>query len=165
VPIIGSKTDADFAASFVKLEDLSDDERRVMVEAGRTTTVITRDRHVAVADKGLLLPKHVARQVQDQVSFHFSVANNTEMWNRLKVRPTGRAADPYQTDMRYCVYDEPFRTYLYTQAWVKRIVNEIGTVEKYRAFFGREPRMKVSRLSGRAEVGAQTTAAPLDQPA
>lgn len=83
--------------------------------------------------------------------FHFNASNNAEMWKRLKVRPPEGANDPYQTKAKYCVYDEPFRAYLYTPAWVKRVVKEIGTVEKYRSFFGREPRMKVSRLAERVK--------------
>jgi hypothetical protein len=76
---------------------------------------------------------------------------------------TGDAADPYQTDPRYCVYDEAYDNYLYKPAWVQRIVKEIGTVERYRAFFGREPRMKITRLSDRSSERAD--AMPADRPA
>jgi len=69
------------------------------------------------------------------------LATHTKMWKRLKVRPGSGASDPYQTEARYCVYDEPFRTYVYTPAWVKRILKEIGTVEKYSSFFGCAPPM------------------------
>jgi hypothetical protein len=157
VPMVGPKTDADLAVDFVRLDDLTEDERTVMTEAGRTGTVIVRDRQVEVAAKDKLLPKHVAPLVEQQVPFHFTVPNNTEMWKRLNVRPSRGASDPYQTEGRYCVYDEPFGAYVYTQAWVKRIVKEIGTVEKYRAFFGREPRMKVSRLERSEDGSTQDT--------
>lgn len=165
VPITGSKTEADLAASFVKLDDLTEDERNTMIQAGRTATVIIRDKHVEVADKDLMLPKQVAAKVERQLPFLFPLGNHTEMWTRLGVRPPGRAADPYRTDARYCVYDVPFRAYLYTEAWVKRIVKEIGTVEKYRAFFGRDPRMKVTQLADRAGAEPEAAAARADQPA
>jgi hypothetical protein len=143
VPIVGSKTDADLAINFVKLDELSEEERRVMVQAGRQGTVIVRDRHVEVADKDKLLPAQVARLVEDQVPFEFNVQReHTETWRRLAVRPSTTAANPYDTDARYCVYNETFKTYAYTPAWVNWIIKEIGTVEKYRAFFNREPRMK-----------------------
>ena len=165
VPMVGPKTDADLAINFVKLDELNEDERKVMTEAGRTGTVIVRDRQVEVATKNKLLPKHVAQMIQEQVPFHFTVANNTEMWKRLQVRPSAGANDPYQTEARYCVYDEPFRSYLYTAAWVKRILKEIGTVEKYRSFFGREPRMKVSRLAERAGPAVTPDASMDNRPA
>ncbi|WP_406185886.1 DUF3644 domain-containing protein [Streptomyces sp. NBC_01006] len=143
VPIIGSKTDADLAINFVRLDELSDDERRIMVEAGRQGTVIVRDRHVEVADKDKLLPRQVACQVEALVPFEFHVQpEHTQMWRRLGVRPPTSSADPYDTDARYCVYNETFKSYAYTPAWVKLIVKEIGTVTKYRAFFGKDPRMK-----------------------
>jgi hypothetical protein len=46
-----------------------------------------------------------------------------------------------------CLYDEPFRQYAYTPAWVARVAREVDTVEKWRAFFGAEPRLKVSTLA------------------
>ncbi len=141
--MVGSKTDADLAIDFVKLDDLTEDERRVMIEAGRHGTVIVRDRHVEVADKDKLRPGQVARLVEDQLPFEFTVyREHTEMWKQLRVRPPKGATDPYATDARYCVYSEAFETYAYTRAWVKKIIKEIGTVENYRSFFGREPRIK-----------------------
>jgi hypothetical protein len=81
--------------------------------------------------------------VEERVPFEFNVyREHVEMWKRLKVRPGTVADDPYDTDARYCIYNEAFKSYAYTPAWVARIVKEIGTVEKYRAFFQREPRMK-----------------------
>lgn len=146
VPMVGPKTDADLVVDFVHLEDLTEDERAVMTEAGRRGTVIVRDRHVEVSAKDKLRPTRVAELVEEQVPFYFTAANNAEMWKRLQIRPPAGADDPYQTDNRYCVYDEPFNGYVYTRAWVRRVVDEVGTVEKFRAFFGREPRMRVSWL-------------------
>lgn len=143
VPMVGTKTDADLAVTFVKREDLTDDELKTLVDAGRQGTVIVRDRHVEVANKDMLLPGQVARLVEEQLPFHFNIHHeHTEMWRRLKVRPAAGADNPYETDARYCVYSDAFGAYAYTPAWVKKIVREIGTIEKYRSFFGREPRMK-----------------------
>ncbi|MEV6522634.1 DUF3644 domain-containing protein [Longispora sp. NPDC051575] len=143
IPIVGSKTDADLAIDFVKLDDLNEAERTIMVEAGRLGTVITKVKHVEVADKDKLLPGQVARLVEEQLPFEFHVhPEHTEMWRRLGVRPAQNCADPYGTDARYCVYSETFKTYTYKAAWVKRVISEVGTVEKYRNFFGKEPRVK-----------------------
>lgn len=160
IPIVGSKTDADLAINFVKLDELSDEERRVLVEAGRRGTVIIKNRHVEVADKDKLLPKQVASQVEAQVPFEFHIQpEHTEMWRRLGVRPATNTADPYATDAKYCVYNETFKSYAYTPSWVKRIIKEIGTTEKYRAFFGREPRMKkVAKLPKQAGLSSEAVA-------
>ncbi|MEV8547534.1 DUF3644 domain-containing protein [Streptomyces sp. NPDC051572] len=143
VPILGTKTDADLAVNFVNLDELTDMERAVMTKAGRTGTVITKVKHVEVADKDKLLPKQVACQVEAQVPFEFHIhPEHTEMWRRLGARPAKGAANPYDTDARYCIYNDAFKSYAYTPAWVKKVIKEIGTVEKYRAFFGKEPHMK-----------------------
>ncbi|MFE9293722.1 DUF3644 domain-containing protein [Streptomyces niveus] len=143
VPIVGKKTDADLAINFVNLDELTEDERTVMTEAGRTGAVISKFKYRDVADKGKMLPKQVACEVEAHVPFEFHVQpEHTEMWRRLGVRPATKAANPYDTVDKYCVYSEVFSTYVYTDAWVAKIVREIGTVEKYRAFFGKEPRRK-----------------------
>lgn len=147
--MLGPKTDADLAVNFVRLDELTEDERRVMLEAGRAGTVIVRDRPVEVVAKDKLLPKQVAHLVEQQLPYHFDTNKHAEIWTRLKVRPAKDSPNPTRTETRYCVYNEPFRNYLYTLAWVQRVVEEIGTVEKYREFFGREPRMKVSELPNR----------------
>ena len=141
VPIVGPKTSADLAVNFVNLDSLSDAERKTMVDAGRTGTVIVRDKHVEVAGKGKLRPHQVVSLVQKAVPFEFTLyAHHTVMWQRLKVRPATAAANPYGTDQKYCVYDEPYKSYLYTQAWVERILKTIGTPSKFQKFFGYSPR-------------------------
>ncbi|WP_097970711.1 DUF3644 domain-containing protein [Streptomyces sp. gb14] len=143
VPMVGKKTDADLAVTFVDLHNLSEEELIVLSELGRTGTVMTKVKHRDVADVGKMLPKEVARQVEAQVPFEFHIQpEHTEMWRRLNVRPATSAANPYDTVDKYCVYSEVFGAYVYTTAWVTKIVREIGTVDKYRAFFGREPRRK-----------------------
>ncbi|GAB7101709.1 hypothetical protein JCM4814A_00230 [Streptomyces phaeofaciens JCM 4814] len=143
VPMVGSKTEADLAIDFVKLDELTEEERKVMVEAGRKGTVIIRDRQVEVADKAKLRAKQVCTLVETQLPFEFSpFSEHLEMWQRFKVRPAKNSAKPCDTDARYCIYSEAFNSYLYTSAWVAKIIKEIGTVEKYREFFGKEPRIK-----------------------
>ncbi|MFJ4466166.1 DUF3644 domain-containing protein [Streptomyces sp. NPDC089424] len=150
VPITGSKTDADLAVNFVKLDDLTEDERRTMVEAGRSGTVITRDRHVEVADLNRMRPTQVAARVEEQLPFRFSASReHAEMWKRLRIRPVKGSDNPYATVPRYCSYNEAFDQYVYTQAWINKILKEIGTAELYRAFFGREPRMKTRVVASR----------------
>lgn len=158
VPMVGPKTDADMAINFVRLDELTEEERRIMLDAGRSGTVIVRDRQVDVAAKDKLLPGHVAKQVEDRVPFYFGTNEHAALWQRLGVRPPTGGDDPHKTNPKYCVYAEPYRSYLYTSRWVEKVIELIGSVEKYRAFFGKDPRMKVTDLSDRAtsERGSAT---------
>lgn len=139
VPILGPKSDADLAVNFVDLSKLTEDEREILVNAGREGHVITKMKHVEVASLDKLLPSQVVSLVQAELPFRFTINLHTDMWKKLKVRPARGAKDPRLTDARYCLYDEPFRSYVYTRAWVAKIINEIGTVEKFTKFFGYGP--------------------------
>lgn len=90
VPITGSKTDADLAVNFVKLDDLTEDERRIMVEAGRKGAVITRDRHVEVADLNRMRPTQVAARVEEQLPSGSAHPENTRRcgsgWESVRSR-------------------------------------------------------------------------------
>lgn len=143
VPMVGKKTDADLAVNFVNWDNLTDDERAVLSELGRTGTVVTRTKRVETMNPAKLRASDVAKRVEAELPFHFSLhGEHTKMWRRFGVRPAAEASDPRPTVAKYCVYDEPVSTYLYTDAWVAKILREVGTVEKYRAFFGKEPLMK-----------------------
>jgi len=50
---------------------------------------------------------------------------HTAAWHRHKVRPVVGSAKPDATDSRYCVYDTVHGDYLYTQAWIDRLVAEL----------------------------------------
>lgn len=146
VPMIGPKSDADLALDFVNLDKLHEDDRERLVKAGREGSVITKIKHVEVLRKDCLPAKRAAEAIEKRLPFRFNVHHHTVAWRKLAVRPAGGAGDPRATDAKYCLFDEPFRQYAYTPAWVDRIVREVGTVEKFRAFFGSEPRMKPGKL-------------------
>ncbi|MFD9716273.1 hypothetical protein [Streptomyces sp. NPDC059076] len=94
-------------------------------------------------------------RVEEQLPFRFSASReHAEMWKRLGIRPVKGSDNTYDTVARYYSYNEAFDQYVYTQAWTRKILKEIGTVEKYRAFFGREPRMKTGTTASEAAYRA-----------
>ena len=141
VPMLGPKSEADAAFEFVKLDELTDDERQVMIEAGRSGRVVTKFKKVPVSAAGCMLPKRVVSEVQKRVPFNFNMGQHTRLWKQFKLHPPGWVA-PHggETVSEFCIPDEPTRQYVYTPAWVDKIVKEIGTPEKFEAFFGTSPR-------------------------
>ena len=140
VPMLGPKSNADAAFEFVKLNDLPDEERKVMTEAGRSGKVITKVKAVPVSAKGQMLPKRVVAEVQKRVPYRFNLAVHTRMWKRYQLHPPKWAPpDGGETISEYCLSNEPTRQYVYTDAWVKKIIEDIGTVEKFEAVFGYPP--------------------------
>ena len=41
--------------------------------------------------------------------------------------------------MKYCIYDEPYKDYLFTQALVDKVARELSTAEKFETFTGLKP--------------------------
>ena len=122
IPHIGPKTEADLAVTFVQEKDLAD-QRDALGRIARSGVVATRTKKVPVQNVGRLLPKAVVARVKQRVP-QFSMSDHTWMWRRFRVRPAANASDPTQTDSRYCIYDEPVKTYLYNDAWVKKAIRE-----------------------------------------
>ena len=59
----------------------------------------------------------------------------------------------------FCIPDEPTRQYVYTPAWIDEIEKEIGTPEKFEAFFGISPRKgKVTPIAAAPSRQEQTEA-------
>ncbi len=107
---------ADLAMEFVRLEDLSPEQRET-VQAG---TVLIRDRHVEVANVDRLKPSEVVERVQ-AVWPKFNLYYHTLASRFFKVRPKGKSEHPDATDTRYCFFDVVHRDYTYTEAWVARL--------------------------------------------
>jgi hypothetical protein len=141
IPMLGPKSAADAAIDFVKLDELTDDERKVMIEAGRSGAVITKLKKVPVSSAGCMLPKRVVSEVQKRVPFDFNMGLHTRLWKHFKLHPARWVApDGGDTMSEFCIPDEPTRQYVYTPAWIDKIVKEIGMPEEFEAFFGTRPR-------------------------
>lgn len=56
------------------------------------------------------------------------------MEKRLVFRPVKGSGTSCATVARNCSYHQVFGRYVSTQAWIKRILEEVGMVEKCRAF-------------------------------
>jgi hypothetical protein len=52
----------------------------------------------------------------------FTMGTHTQMWKSYGVRPGRRTSHPELTDQRYSVWDEPHGDYLYTEAWVEKLI-------------------------------------------
>lgn len=145
VPIVGPKTEADLAVNFVNIDKLTEEEIETLMSAGRDGKVVTKVKHVEVASKDKMLPKQVVKRVNERVPYVLTVNQHTLLWKHFGIRPSGRGGHRTATDARYCVYDEPFRSYVYTEAWVEKIVREVGTIDRCREI-GFSPQARVTPI-------------------
>lgn len=137
IPNVGKKSDADLALKFIREEDLSDEEKKMM--ASLSSPVLVREKIRPVSSEDKYRPSEVAELVQNQIPFKFRVDHVVRAWKKLKCRPSPNAPHPEKTDRKYCVYDRAHKDYLYTKAFIKKLVNETKTAPKFLAFIGTEP--------------------------
>jgi hypothetical protein len=83
-----------------------------------------------------MLPSEVVPAIQTRVPFKFHMGHFVKAWKVLKCRPEVGAKHPERTDERYCVYDARHGDYLYTDAFVKRIVKEVKTAKGFLGLLG-----------------------------
>lgn len=148
LPQTGPKTQADAVMRFVREEEMTDVQR----QARDVVQTVVRTKQVAVQNKGRHKPGAVAKLVQEGLGMKFTVSDHTKAWQHFKVRPPTKASRPENTDDRYCVWDEPHGDYLYTDAWAKRLIEELANPFAYKAVTGRRA---ARAAQPRARRGAQ----------
>ena len=140
VPRTGPRTGSDIAMTFIRDENLTDDQRRELALLGKAGTVIVRERARPIVNAGMLRPAEAARRIDSRLPFRFGLYSHfPQMWKHLQVRPQGGAENPERTDERYCVYDSAQGDYLYTPAFVDRVVSILEDDRAWSEVFGRPP--------------------------
>ena len=139
VPWIGPKTQADLAVQFVRLDELTADERTTLAQLGRTGKVIVRERIRGVVHHGRMKPGDVVAEVQEEIPWAFSMWHFVHAWRHYAVRPPSSSAHPDHADERYCIYDETHRDYVYTPAFAQKLIRNLQTEESFREIYDRDP--------------------------
>ncbi|MGH7736275.1 MAG: DUF3644 domain-containing protein [Candidatus Tyrphobacter sp.] len=116
-----SPAQRDLPIEFVDLTKLSPQEAQA-VESAR---IVIRDRQVEAVNVDRLKASEVVARVQ-AVAPAFSLYHHTLAWRAYAIRPRSNATDPASTDARFAVYDRAHRDYLYTEAWVERLIRDLG---------------------------------------
>lgn len=137
-------SDADLAVSFLRIEDLNEEELAHYEELERTGRIILREKVRDVVNAGWLKPKAAAAEVQEALGCRFSHSSEfPRAWKALDVRPPNKTKGKVarsKTDTRYCRYDEPNDSYLYSTDFVDLVVDRCRTPEKFKALIGLSPK-------------------------
>jgi hypothetical protein len=142
VPKLGSKTQADAAMTFVREDQLTDDEKKHLKDLGKSGQVVVREQTRPVASEGLYKPSIAAQMIEARVPFKVRVHHVVRAWKALGCRPPSGSDHPERTDARYCIYDQPHGDYLFTPAFVTKVARELSTAKKFRNFVGLEAQPK-----------------------
>lgn len=122
IPKISNTNKTDLAVEFVKWDELSCEDK----EAYEKITAIVKDRKVTVeaANVGKLKPSGVVAEVMKLYPVsNCNMYTHTALVKLFEIRPYGDEEDPFDTDARYCHYDEVHDDYVYTEEWVGFVVD------------------------------------------
>lgn len=136
LPQTGPKTDADATIRFLREDEMTDEQRT----ARDIVQTITREKLVPVQNKGKYKPGAVALKVEEALQARFDApSHHARAWKYYKVHPPWGAKKREKTVERYCVWDEPHEDYLYTDAWVKKLICDLADPERFAAVVGHPP--------------------------
>ena len=118
VPKISNTNRNDLAVEFVNWNSLSDEDR----ENYEKVTAIIKDKVIAkeVVNPGKLKPGDVIRQVNENTGFKLNHFDHKCLYYLFSIRPTSddNGVDPFDTNIKYCHYDEVHDDYVYQDDWV-----------------------------------------------
>jgi hypothetical protein len=129
VPHKGPKTGADAAMSFVREDDLNDEQ---LAALDKVQTII-REKQVPVEDLGGLKAGEVVTAVSARIAAEFNQHLHTQCWKYYEVRPPTNAVVKTNTKPQFCHYNATFEQYIYTAAWVEYLVRHLSNPETYEA--------------------------------
>ena len=123
IPKIGNhRSSSDLAIEFVKYDPANPKE----MEKYDKAVVAIKEKQVPVANMTLLKPSMVLEELKKH-GYDKAMNWHTNMWRKYKVRPANKAKNKSNCKTEYCIFDKPHNDYLYTNAWVKYLVdNELA---------------------------------------
>lgn len=122
MPKVSNTARGDLAIDFVPLSQLSPEDK----ETYDQITALIKDKKVKVegCNIGKLKPGGVCKAVNDRLGITI-ITTVYHGWivRVFNIRPKATAEDHFDTDTRFCHYDEPHKDYLYNDAWVDFLVS------------------------------------------
>jgi len=144
LPQTGPKTNVDAVVRFVREDEMTEEHRKAL----DVVQTIVREKVVPVQNKGKYKPGKVAELVEKRLGVRFSAsAHHARAWRHYGVRPDRRSTHPERTNERYCFWDEPHADYLYTDAWVKKLVKDLADAETFETVTGHAPEPMNGKVS------------------
>ncbi|GLI12384.1 hypothetical protein MARBORIA2_14740 [Methanobrevibacter arboriphilus] len=128
---------ADLAIKFIPLGDLSDEE----LDNINYTVGITKERIMNVSNARNLRAIDVAKKVKLQINNHYNckINFNTRHHNicavEYKANKGNKAKNKRETNPDFCIYDEVFEDYSYTEKWEKYLMKKLKSKEEILRLF------------------------------
>jgi len=133
VPKVANKAGtADIAVQFVKVDEASPEE----LDRLEKLNVLIREKHIPIANLGLFKPGEVVERLQARIP-NANLHLHTCAWRHYAVRPSSGDPHPERTRAEYCLYDQTHEDYVYTQAWVDKLIRDLTDPAQYNLVISR----------------------------
>lgn len=129
---------ADVAVQFVRVDEANAEELARLEKLN----VLIREKQIPIANLDLSKPSQVVEELRKRLPYRVNMTTHTCAWRHYKVRPPGGDFHPDRTRSEYCVYDEVHEDYVYTQAWIEKLVRELSDAQEFEKIVGRPPESK-----------------------
>lgn len=133
--VVNRQNVADAAVEFVHVDSASPEE----LERLQRLNVLIKEKHIPIANLDMHKPTHVVKKVGAALPHRFTMNSHSAAWHHFKVRPPNGAAKPETTLPQYCVYDRPHNDYLYTTAWIEKLIRDLTPAAGFQAVVGHAP--------------------------
>lgn len=138
--VVNHGNSADASVEFVHLNQADEEQKRHLDQLN----VLIKEKQIPVANFDKKKPSHVVETVSAAIKFDFKIHHHTAAWKHFNIRPDKNSNHPNQTKEQYCIYDYPHKDYLYTQAWIDKLIKELSDKEKFFQITGKRPQLKSS---------------------
>lgn len=124
VPKVSNTSRNDLAVEFVNWSSLDEEDK----EAYEKVSAIIKDKVVRVeaANVGKLKPSNVIERVNRDADVKINQYDHRCLYIVFSIRPPSNSEDPFDTNTKYCHYNEVHSDYLYQEEWVDFIVQLIN---------------------------------------
>ena len=147
IPKVANTNRNDLAIEFVRWSELSEEDRAHYEQL----VAIIKDKVAKkeAANAGKLKPGDVIERVKDRCGIKINHHDHMCLYYVFSVRPISEEnRDPFDTDTRYCHYDEPHNDYVYQELWVEFIVSVLDrlAVEEIKEYYRSRERLSHDAL-------------------
>ena len=145
IPKVSNTSRSDLSVEFLNWSQLTPEEQ----EEVKRLTAIIKEKTIKVegANVGMYKPKKVVSEVVEKGVANFSLYYHTALWKLFGVRPGENSETPFDTETKYCHYDEVHSDYVYNENWVGFIVNLFTnkglTLEEIKNYSEEEKRLNI----------------------
>jgi hypothetical protein len=129
---VNKKELADIAVEFIRIDEVNNEE----LERLEKLNVLIKDKHIPIANLGMFKTSQVVQKVEERLPHRFTQSSHTSAWKHFNIRPKSGSAKPEITDARYCVFDSAHHDYLYTQAWIDKLLAELSDPQGFLTITG-----------------------------